>query len=219
MLLGEALQVGRTWALAASKSNQPNGSRFNKEMGRWLDQCGFDDLDKSERSHLLKTMNNRDAIEKWRATLTTSALLKLNHPRRVFEKWQASTQPPKPKKASKAVTQSERIAELEGEVTGLREQVKERDEEAVDRDWKTNSGDPVEVIEALAALAYKGPQVESDKLDLVNLRFLIGWLRTLEARAKKGQPKAKKTVTAKPKAALAKRKAEAKRTGERAAAP
>jgi hypothetical protein len=57
-------------------------------MGRWLRCYGFDRIDKSDRSRLLKCADHLEAIDTWRSGRPLSEQLELNHPRIVFQRWQ-----------------------------------------------------------------------------------------------------------------------------------
>ena len=57
-------------------------------MGRWLRCYGFDRIDKSDRSRLLRCADHLEAIDHWRSGRPLSEQLELNHPRIVFERWQ-----------------------------------------------------------------------------------------------------------------------------------
>ena len=43
------------------------GKRFNKAMGRWLRCYGFDRIDKSDRSRLLRCADHLESIDTWRS--------------------------------------------------------------------------------------------------------------------------------------------------------
>jgi hypothetical protein len=70
------------------------GRRFNDAFTAWCARHGFDDLDKGDRSRLFTVMDNLPAIEAWRATLTTTERMRLNHPSAVLRKWQAAAAAP-----------------------------------------------------------------------------------------------------------------------------
>jgi hypothetical protein len=89
--------VGREFAMATAATNQPAGSRYNAAFGIWLQRHQFEEIDKGDRSRLLRLMDNRVAIEKWRGTLPESTRLRLNHPSSVWRRWHATTKVPKPK--------------------------------------------------------------------------------------------------------------------------
>jgi hypothetical protein len=89
--VGKAHVIGHTEAMREAGVNKPNGHRFDKAFSAWRKRFGFDSLDKGDRSRLFKLMDNLAAIEAWRATLTTTERLKLNHPNSVLRKWQAAT--------------------------------------------------------------------------------------------------------------------------------
>jgi hypothetical protein len=83
LIIGEALVIGREWAMA--KANGKPGSRhYNVEFGEWLRLHGFDDIDKSDRSKLVSIMQALPKIEAWRATLTEGQRLRLNSPSAVW---------------------------------------------------------------------------------------------------------------------------------------
>ena len=83
----KALAKGREICRQAS-AGQAKGRRFNQGMGRWLRCYGFDRIDKSDRSRLLRCADHLEAINHWRAGRPLSEQLELNHPRIVFERWQ-----------------------------------------------------------------------------------------------------------------------------------
>jgi hypothetical protein len=88
LLVGEALLIGRTDAMQTAHTNVPAGRRYNEDYSSWLKATKFDGIDKAVRSRLFECLKHRDAIERWRATLTTSQRLKLNHPQAVLRRWQ-----------------------------------------------------------------------------------------------------------------------------------
>jgi len=83
----KALAKGREICRQAS-GDQDKGRRFNKAMGRWLRCYGFDRIDKSDRSRLLKCADHLEGINTWRSGRSLSEQLELNHPRTVFDRWQ-----------------------------------------------------------------------------------------------------------------------------------
>jgi hypothetical protein len=136
MKVGEALKVGREWAMRSSGSRESNGKPYAQAMSRWLDQYGLNDLNNSTRARLLKVMENRDKIVEWRAGLSDAERLRFNHPETVLSKWRAC-QPKSPgaeaKARARANPDKERNAVLEAENQELRE---ERDQRGrADRDW------------------------------------------------------------------------------------
>ena len=83
----KALAKGREICRQASGGHD-KGKRFNEAMGRWLRCYGFDRIDKSERSRLLRCADHLEAIDIWRSRRPLSEQLELNHPRIVFDRWQ-----------------------------------------------------------------------------------------------------------------------------------
>ena len=95
-VVGFALAEGRTKAMAAAKTNQPKGSRYNKIYSNWLGARGFSDLGKSTRARLLQCTENIAAIDAWLQTLKADKRLKLNHPTSVLSAWKRATTAPEP---------------------------------------------------------------------------------------------------------------------------
>jgi hypothetical protein len=115
MLIGEALILGREVALGEAEAKRSEGRRYNVVMAKWLEQNGFDNMDKADRSRLLECMASREAIETWRNTLTVTQRLQCNYPRAVLRKWRRATGQikTKPKKRGKAL--QEICTELDAE--------------------------------------------------------------------------------------------------------
>jgi hypothetical protein len=84
-----ALAKGRETCRQAS-SGHDKGRRFNEAMGRWLRCYGFDQIDKSDRSRLLRCADHLEDIDTWRSARPRSEQLELNHPRIVFERWRST---------------------------------------------------------------------------------------------------------------------------------
>jgi hypothetical protein len=136
MTLGESFVAGREWALNEVPSNDINDPRFKKAFSHWLTKYQVDDYDRSDRAKLFTVMQHRSEIEGWRATLTQTERLKLNHPTSVLRKWKAATEVRKPKLADKEKATvpelkqatSAQAAHIE-EIEANREQLKARIEE------------------------------------------------------------------------------------------
>jgi hypothetical protein len=95
MAVGFALAEGRAKAMAAAKTNQPKGSRYNKIYSGWLGARGFSDLESSTRKRLQQCIENIGAIEAYLLTLKSGKRLKLNHPTTVLSAWKRATSLPK----------------------------------------------------------------------------------------------------------------------------
>jgi hypothetical protein len=91
LLVGEALQIGRSEAMHTAHVNKPEGRGYNDEFSRWLRRNGFESIPKSTRSRLFECLSHRSEIENWRNTLPTSERLKLNNPETVLRRWQRAT--------------------------------------------------------------------------------------------------------------------------------
>jgi hypothetical protein len=88
--LGAAIVIGRNWAMREAAVNQPVGRRYNVLFAGWLAQFGFENLDKADRSRLFAAMDHLEEIDAWRASLTPTERLRLNHPSAVFRKWKSA---------------------------------------------------------------------------------------------------------------------------------
>ena len=90
--------------MAISGSSTPEGAPYCRAFNRWLAEQGFDRISKSDRAALLEIVEGerRAAVETWRATLTESDRLALNHPRAVLRKFKATTRARKPDEASES---------------------------------------------------------------------------------------------------------------------
>ena len=138
MTNGEGLMEGRRWAMQMASTNRPEGKGYVTAFGKWLKRYRVDDMDKSDRAKLLQLMEERPAVEEWRATLPDYERRSLNNPIIVWRKWTVATRVNKPKQRTAGVSASEhgraqamigqlqaRIAELEEELAAARERIAE----------------------------------------------------------------------------------------------
>ena len=136
MTIGEGLLAGRQWAMHQASTNRPEGKGFIMAYSEWLKRFKVDDMDKSDRAKLLQLMEERPAVEEWRAGLPDYERRSLNHPVIVWRKWTAATRVKKPKPRTAAVSASEhgraqaiieqlqaRISEVEEENSSLKEEL------------------------------------------------------------------------------------------------
>jgi hypothetical protein len=115
--VGAAHVIGRAAAMHEARINKPEGRNYNAAFGRWQQRCGFEDLDKAARSRLFEMMDHLAGIETWRATLTVTQRLDLNHPTAIMRRWKAATVVPKPatepKLSAYAKLQADHMAVIE----------------------------------------------------------------------------------------------------------
>jgi hypothetical protein len=120
LAVGDALLLGRSEAMRDAHSNEPKGRRYENAFGTWLDRHGFSKVDKGDRHRLIECLTHRAEIEKWRATLTRTERLRLNHPSTVFRKWKAqvpgATKPKRPSIREAHAEALEKIDRLEKEI-------------------------------------------------------------------------------------------------------
>jgi len=198
MAIGEALQIGRTFAMNDANTNAPAGKGYNLAFNQFLQDAKLNDMDASDRAKLFTVMENRPAIEQWRATLTLTERLRLNHPTAVLRKWQNATKEPKPPKPTltdsvRALDEeqhaaNDKIAELQRERDDLKARVAELEEE--------NAGlrdQPADVLrERMAALVRHLPKEDrmteiSRTMKAVDLN-IHDWVSTMTI-GKKGRGK------------------------------
>jgi hypothetical protein len=142
MVVGEGLLEGRRWAMQKAGANRPEGKGFVLAYSEWLKKYRLDGMDKSDRAKLLKLMEERPAVEEWRASLTDSERRHLNNPVIVWRKWTAATRVKKPRLRTAAVSGAEhgrakgiieelqaRKAKLEEEQAAMRARIQELEEE------------------------------------------------------------------------------------------
>jgi hypothetical protein len=129
MTIGEGLLAGRQWAMHQASTNRPEGKGFIMAYSEWLKRFKVDDMDKSDRAKLLQIMEERPAVEEWRASLTLPERLRCNNPTVVWRKWTAATRVKKPKSRTAAVSATEHgraratIEELQARNNELQEEL------------------------------------------------------------------------------------------------
>lgn len=129
--VGEALTVGREWAMNQAQTNKPEGKAYNMAFSEWMMQYKLNDMDKGDRSRLFQVMEALPMIEEWRRTLTLTERLKLNHPNAVLRKWKAAfevpdkAKPAKPSLRDSVAELSEENLHLKGENVRLEAYVEE----------------------------------------------------------------------------------------------
>jgi hypothetical protein len=119
--VAEALDIGRNHCMRMCHTNRPEGAAYNSAMAWWLERNGFENLggkdNSATRSDLARCLENRAAIETWRAGLTDKERAKWNNPSTVLREWKKAT---KDKPPRHALTKDEIITNMEAELTRLR---------------------------------------------------------------------------------------------------
>ena len=123
MLVGKALQAGREWAMNQAQTNKPEGKAYNMAFGEWLQRYKMNDLNSGDRTRLFQLVGALSMVEDWRATLTLTERLTLNHPSTVWRRFKAATEIPKPKPAKPSLRDS--VTELSEENVRLKAPVDE----------------------------------------------------------------------------------------------
>jgi hypothetical protein len=88
--VGAAVVIGRSRAMHEAAVNRPVGRRYKLLFAAWLKKFGFENIDKADRCRLFAVMDHLEEIETWRATLTPTERLRLNHPSAVLRKWKSA---------------------------------------------------------------------------------------------------------------------------------
>jgi hypothetical protein len=73
---GQALGIGRSWAMRVTGANAPKGRGHNEAFSRWLAANDFADIDKGTRSRLADITGHLPEIETWRQQLLLSERLR-----------------------------------------------------------------------------------------------------------------------------------------------
>jgi hypothetical protein len=158
--VGEALLVGRDWAMNQATTNQPQGKAYNMAFGEWLQRYKLDDMDKGDRSRLFQVMENLPMIEDWRRTLTLNQKLSLNHPNAVLRRWKAHMAPeprtktgePKPTLRDSVANLSEANDAKDREIADLKAHVAELEAARRDEPRAAEGQQPLSAIEAFTVL-------------------------------------------------------------------
>jgi hypothetical protein len=104
LLIGECLLVLRAQAMAEAKCNSPYGPRYQASISRLIASAGLQDVDSHERRSAIVLVENREAIERYRAGLTDAERRRANHCTTVVGLWRSQRRPcksgPKPKMAT-----------------------------------------------------------------------------------------------------------------------
>jgi hypothetical protein len=128
MTIGEGLLAGRQWAMHVAGTNKPEGKGYVTAYAEWLHRYKVDDMDKSDRAKLLQLMEDRPAVEEWRATLTDYDRRNLNNPIVVWRRWTAATRVKKPKPRSAGVSATEH-GRAQSTIEQLQARIEELEEE------------------------------------------------------------------------------------------
>lgn len=159
MVIGEGLMEGRNWAMDQAGTNRPEGKGYVMAYGEWLRRYRVDDMDKSDRAKILQIMEERAAVEEWRATLTDTERRNLNNPTVVWRRWTAATRVRKPKAvAYSAATEMSRarrtVEEQEARIKELQEEIEDVRENAL------GSATADQLVDALLDLVRNQPTEE-----------------------------------------------------------
>jgi hypothetical protein len=87
--VARALAIGKASAMKIAQTNRAVGTKYNRIMGQWLRERGFDGINNQERYRALLCLENLPAIEAWRSTLSDELRGRYNHPNCVWYKWHA----------------------------------------------------------------------------------------------------------------------------------
>jgi hypothetical protein len=121
--VGIALNILQETAMAAARTNEPIGLRYNEE---WLGLANhvphLRDIDKSTRSHAMWLATNWDDVSKWLRTVPVNIRLKINHPTTVRRRYDGTHNPPR-KEEPRSQRVRDQIIKLQEENDRLRQGV------------------------------------------------------------------------------------------------
>jgi hypothetical protein len=79
--VGRGFAAGRAHAIRMAETDDVHAQSYRTEFSRWLTGYpNFQEIGESTRDDLFWLVDNRDAIERWRKTLSRADRLSLNHP-------------------------------------------------------------------------------------------------------------------------------------------
>jgi hypothetical protein len=96
LAVGRGVEIGAASALLAAGTNQRIGSKYNRAVGAWLREAGFDSMNPQTRYRVLLVLENLPEITAWRDGLDAKRKARFNHPGAVWHEWKRSTREPKP---------------------------------------------------------------------------------------------------------------------------
>jgi hypothetical protein len=102
IVVGQALQIGRSVALKAAGTNRPIGSKYNRIIFRWLIEAGLDGITGPERYRIGPLIGRLPEIMAWREGLSEQKLRSLNSPSATWFAWRRSCGEKKMPKAQPA---------------------------------------------------------------------------------------------------------------------
>ena len=129
MTFGEGLLAGRRWAMHQAGTNKPEGKGYVLAFNEWLRRWKVHDLDKSDRAKLLQLMEERPAVEEWRASLTSQEQRELNNPTVVWRRWKTLERPRRSRSPPDGARLRRTNEQLQARVRELEERVRELEEE------------------------------------------------------------------------------------------
>jgi len=91
--VGHALLLGRIAVMKIANTNKPAGSTYNRVMGHWLLEHGFDGINNQERYRAILVFENRAEIEAWRNGLDEAKRRRINHPNAAWALWRRAMRP------------------------------------------------------------------------------------------------------------------------------
>jgi hypothetical protein len=123
--VGHALIAARAVVMRQVGTNKPVGGTYNRAMGRWLRENGFDGINTSERYNAAKCAENEEAIEGWRETLPDIQRRKYNSASCVWNYYKKATKQETKGKRGPHNGKSARIIELENRIAQLKARIAE----------------------------------------------------------------------------------------------
>jgi hypothetical protein len=172
MTIGEGLLIGRHWAMQQAGTNKPEGKGFVMNFSEWLKRFKVDDMDKSDRAKLLQLMEERPAVEEWRASLPFAERMRLNNPTIVWRKWQAATRVKKPKPRTAGVSATEH-GRAQAMIDELQARNAELEEEIAQIRTTSGTGNPTDAVESFVE-AIKALSRDEQQAALVSVADKLG---------------------------------------------
>jgi hypothetical protein len=129
LLLGEALLVGRAWAMKQARVSKPYGKGYVTAFSRWLEESEFKTMEPNRRVSLMTLAENKEEVLAWFSALPEGRRSRPRNPEAILQAWRRSMDG-----APQGGGFREAYAILNAENNRLKKQIDEGDEDESEED-------------------------------------------------------------------------------------
>jgi hypothetical protein len=90
LLLGEALLVGRAWAMKQAHVSKPYGRGYVTAFSRWLEESEFKTMESNRRGSLMTLAENKEEVLAWFSALPEGRRSRPRNPEAILQAWRKS---------------------------------------------------------------------------------------------------------------------------------